>query len=143
MRHITAAACALTIALPALAAAQIPTAEPGRSGRTISDAIHVTSRPLPAKAYAAVPGLDPAAQSCRVDTVPQQPEPEDSRWTWRLRAYRHLDCVVALVDDALRGAGTDAGDHANDTAVRLSRADLERIRTLAWWARDAAARIGQ
>ena len=141
MTRITAAACGLTLALPALAVAQIPTTEPGQSGRTTNDAIHLSSRPLPAKAYAAVPGVDPAAESCRVDTVPQQPEPEDSRWIWRLRAYRHLDCVVALVDDALRGAGIDGGDHAN--AVRLSRRDLERIRTLAWWARDAAARIGQ
>ena len=40
--------------------------------------------------------------------------------------------IVAHVDDAI----------GRDT-VRLSREDLERIRILAWWARDAAARIGQ
>jgi hypothetical protein len=66
-----------------------------------------------------------------------QPDPDypDTRWVWRLRAYRHLDCVHAIVERAL---STAPGDR-----VELSRADLERIRTEAWSARDAAARIGQ
>lgn len=70
-----------------------------------------------------------------------QPLPDDPRWQWRLRAYRHLDCVTSMIDTALMSkphqtAGT------NDT-IQMSRAELERIRTLAWWARDAAGRIGQ
>ena len=66
-----------------------------------------------------------------------QPDPEssDTRWVWRLRAYRHLDCVTAIVDRALAKASTDR--------IEISRADLERIRAEAWYARDAAARIGQ
>ena len=62
----------------------------------------------------------------------------DDRWQWRLRAYRHLDCVTATIDDALaRPGGTASSDH-----IVISRDALERIRTHAWWARDAAARIG-
>ena len=66
-----------------------------------------------------------------------QPDPDysDPRWLWRLRAYRHLDCVNALVDHALTSSSGDR--------VEVPRADLERIRTEAWYARDAAARIGQ
>jgi hypothetical protein len=62
------------------------------------------------------------------------PEYSDTRWLWRLRAYRHLDCLNAIVDRALTSTRGDR--------VELSRADLERIRNEAWYARDAAARIG-
>jgi hypothetical protein len=66
-----------------------------------------------------------------------QPDPDysDTRWVWRLRAYRHLDCVNAIVERALSSASSDR--------VEVSRADLERLRDEAWYARDAAARIGQ
>jgi len=66
-----------------------------------------------------------------------QPDPDysDTRWLWRLRAYRHLDCVNAIVSRALSSASGDR--------VEVPRADLERLRTEAWYARDAAARIGQ
>ena len=66
-----------------------------------------------------------------------QPDPDypDTRWLWRLRAYRHLDCVNAIVTRALTSASGDR--------VEVPRADLERIRAEAWSARDAAARIGQ
>jgi hypothetical protein len=66
-----------------------------------------------------------------------QPDPDysDTRWLWRLRAYRHLDCVNAIVSHALTSASGDR--------VEVPRADLERIRAEAWYARDAAARIGQ
>jgi hypothetical protein len=68
--------------------------------------------------------------------VPQaDPEYSDTRSLWRLRAYRHLDCVNAIVDRALTAAPGDR--------IELARADLERIRAEAWNARDAAARIGQ
>jgi hypothetical protein len=66
------------------------------------------------------------------------PQPDsddmDTRWVWRLRAYRHLDCVAAIVERALSSASGDR--------VELSRDGLERIRAEAWYARDAAARIG-
>ena len=66
------------------------------------------------------------------------PQPDldypDTRWVWRLRAYRHLDCVNAIVKRALSSASGDR--------IELSRTDLDRIRVEAWYARDAAARIG-
>ena len=74
------------------------------------------------------------------------PEPDDPRWRWRLRAYTHLDCVTTIVDNALQQPRrSDSRERPDDESqtVTISRADLERIRTLAWWARDAAARIGQ
>jgi hypothetical protein len=79
-----------------------------------------------------------ASQNCGWEEP--QSGSEDARWQWRLRAYRHLDCVTTIVDQALsaKPARTDSKD-----TVEISRQDLERIRTLAWWARDAAARIGQ
>jgi hypothetical protein len=57
----------------------------------------------------------------------------DSRWVWRLRAYRHLDCVDAIVQRALSAPSRDR--------IELSRRDLERIRTEASQARAAAARM--
>lgn len=68
-------------------------------------------------------------------TPQQDPDYPDTRWVWRLRAYRHLDCVNAIVERALSSPSRDR--------VELSRADLERIRAEAQYARDAAARIGQ
>jgi hypothetical protein len=71
-------------------------------------------------------------------TAACMPQPDsgdmDTRWVWRLRAYRHLDCVAAIVERALSSA--------SGGRVELSRDDLERIRAEAWHARDAAARIG-
>jgi hypothetical protein len=64
-----------------------------------------------------------------------QPDPDDSnrRWFWRLRAYRHLDCIHAIANRALESTSSDR--------VELSRTDLERLRAEAQYARDAAARI--
>lgn len=106
----------------------------------------LSGRPIAVAAYAAVPAaptippdtVPVAVESCRVDTTPDN-EPQDSRWQWRSRAFRHLDCVTTLIDHALVESGTD--DESGQ--IRLSREELERIRTLVWWARDAAARIGQ
>jgi hypothetical protein len=89
----------------------------------------------------AVPALTGANLSPVTDLQPAacaaQPDPDypDTRWVWRLRAYRHLDCVHALVERALSSSSADR--------VELSRNDLERIRAEARSARDAAARIGQ
>jgi hypothetical protein len=79
----------------------------------------------------------PATPFTQLAACVPDPDPDysDTRWVWRLRAYRHLDCVTAIVERALSSASKDR--------VELSRADLERIRAEAWYARDAAARIGQ
>jgi hypothetical protein len=65
-------------------------------------------------------------------------EPQDENMRWRWRAYRHLDCVLALVDRAL-----EEGRGGEDGTVTISRDELERIRTMAFWGKDAAARIGR
>ena len=65
------------------------------------------------------------------------PQPDsdysDTRWVWRLRAYRHLDCVDAIVERALSAPSRDR--------IEVSRRDLERIRIEASHVRDAAARM--
>ena len=88
----------------------------------------------------AVPALTANVSPAMTVTQPAvctpQPDPgyPDTRWVWRLRAYRHLDCVNAIVERALSSASGDR--------IELSRSDLDRIRVEAWYARDAAARIG-
>ena len=145
MSRITSLATAGCLALlfPALASAQVPqigVIDLSRVAR--SDATDRASRALAAEGSAAVAGTDSAVAECRTGAT-KEPEPEDSRWKWRLRAFHYLDCVVTLVDSSLRASGTNAADTDKHGEVRLSREDLERIRMLAWWARDAAARIGQ
>ena len=89
-------------------------------------------------AVPALTGVDaaPVMTSTQPAACTPQPDPDytDSRGVWRLRADRHLDCVNAIVERALSSASSDR--------VELSRADLERIRAEASYARDAAARIG-
>jgi len=94
----------------------------------------------------ALPALTIAARSpehASIDpaTCTTQPPPdhEDARWRWRLHAYHYLDCVTAIVDRALL---TTAAAQKPGDRTEISREELERIRTLALWARDAAARIG-
>jgi hypothetical protein len=75
------------------------------------------------------------------ETCATQPPPdhEDARWRWRLHAYHYLDCATAIAERALRA--NDAATKQRDR-IEISREELERIRTLALWARDSAARIG-
>jgi hypothetical protein len=79
-------------------------------------------------------GIDP-------DTCATQPPPdhENPRWRWRLHAYHYLDCATAIAERALR---TNDAASKRDDRIEISRQELERIRTLALWARDSAARIG-
>ena len=80
--------------------------------------------------------VPPAMMATQPAVCTPQPDLDypDTRWVWRLRAYRHLDCVNAIVERALSSASGDR--------IELSRTDLDRIRVEAWYARDAAARIG-
>jgi hypothetical protein len=130
----------LALLLPALADAQ---------GFGIQNAgaedigARLVSRRIAAAAYAAVPSLpasDAHVESCRTETSSDR-DGQDARWQWRLNAFRHLDCVTTLIDNALAAAVREDGPAPRE--VRIPREDLERMRTLAWWARDAAARIGQ
>ena len=58
----------------------------------------------------------------------------NAEYVWRLRAYEHLDCVIAMLDEAL---------NTKSNAIVLSREDAEHARARLWAARDAAARIGR
>jgi hypothetical protein len=62
----------------------------------------------------------------------------DDSMRWRLRAYNNLDCVVGLLDKALHSP-----EAASANVVPVSRDDLLRMKELALWAKDAAARIGR
>ena|SRR5918999_51459 len=53
---------------------------------------------------------------------------------WRLRADRQLGCVIGILEKAMQ---------TESAVVTLSREDAERIRSLAFSAKDAAARIGR
>jgi hypothetical protein len=87
-------------------------------------------------------GAPALSAPCRADDAIE--EPGDPKWQWRLRAYRHLDCVMSLADRALSApSGRTGGARGGQEQVSMSREDLERIRTFAWWARDAVARVGQ
>ena len=55
-------------------------------------------------------------------------------YLWRLRADRQLGCVIGMLEQALQ---------VESEVVTLSRRDAERIRALAFSAKDAAARIGR
>jgi len=68
-----------------------------------------------------------------------EPEFADESARWRLRAYNNLDCLIGIVDQALKRPA----DSQDVASVKLSREELEHMRNLAWWARDAAARIGR
>src|SRR5687767_9557003 len=73
-------------------------------------------------------------------------EPDDLQYVWRLRAFRHLDCVTGMVEEAMNRVRDDDAGGSNDNSdepVRLSRKELERIHMLVLLARDAAARIGR
>jgi hypothetical protein len=77
------------------------------------------------------------ATACEVEL----PESDDVAATWRLRAYGWLDCLTGITDRALNPApGSRQNVRASDE-VTISRGDLERVRMLAVWAKDAAARI--
>jgi hypothetical protein len=131
---------ALLVPIQAPAAAERPArpAAPDAAGALAARVADESRGPLAAP-------VDAATECPELDL----PVPENSTWAWRLRAYRYLDCVTAIVDDALGTASANSaatsverGKDAGGDTVSIPRAELDRIRNLAWWARDAAARIG-
>ena len=57
---------------------------------------------------------------------------------WRLRAYNNLDCLIGRLDRAMNRPANNRNGQ-----VTLSRQEVEQLRNLAWWAKDAAQRIGR
>ena len=76
----------------------------------------------------------PAGTSCSET----QFESNDWNTLWRKQANDYLDCIVRLVDKNLGSSGARANE-----MVSIRRDELERIRTYAGIAKDAAARIGR
>ena len=115
-------ALGMAIAVPALTGASL--SSPVTTGAS-------PSSPVTTGAALSAP-LTSATQPAACTPQPDSGSSE-TRWVWRLRAYRHLDCVDAIVEHALSAPSRDR--------IELSRRDLERIRIEASQARDAAARI--
>jgi hypothetical protein len=82
--------------------------------------VNATAAPAPPAAVCSAEGRDRASGN-----------PD---YLWRLRAHEHIDCALAILDDALKTGGA---------AVTLSREQAMQVRASVWAARDAAARIGR
>lgn len=91
------------------------------------------SRPQSAEVIAAAAGM-PNAREC---SVPEVTVPYNEEYYWRWTAYRELDCAIEAIERAMKTADSEEG------TVMLTREDLEHLRARAFWAKDAAARIGR
>ena len=60
----------------------------------------------------------------------------DEVWHWR--AYQNLSCLISMLEQAQNRPATISKDQ-----IALSREEMEHLRQLAWWGRDAAQRIGR
>jgi hypothetical protein len=76
----------------------------------------------------------PASQACSTD----EPRELTEEYRWRWRAYQNLGCLIDTLEQALHRPA-----NAGKEQVTLSRDEVEQLRKLAWWARDAAQRIGR
>ena len=76
----------------------------------------------------------PASQVCSTD----EPRELTEEYRWRWRAHQTLGCLISTLDQALHRP-----DNVGKEQVTLSRDEVEQVRKLAWWARDAAQRIGR
>jgi hypothetical protein len=91
------------------------------------------SRPQSADVLAAASGIV-GAREC---TVPEVAVPYNEEYYWRWTAYRELDCAIEAIERAMKSADSEEG------TVTLTREELEQLRARAFWAKDAAARIGR
>jgi hypothetical protein len=88
--------------------------------------------------------MNPVAQSAHPPRDPQAcsaaepPDLTDESMRWRLRAYNNLDCLMSKLEQA-----SNRPDNAGRSDVKLSRQEIEQLMNLAWWAKDAAQRIGR
>ena len=92
------------------------------------------SRPQSAEVLAAASGIAMDAREC---TVPEVTVPYNEEYYWRWTAYRELDCAIEAIERAMKSADSEEG------TVTLTREQLEQLRARAFWAKDAAARIGR
>ena len=92
------------------------------------------SRPQSAEVLAAAAGMPTSAREC---SVPEVTVPYTEEHYWRWTAYRELDCAIEAIERAMKSADSEEG------TVMLTREELERLRARAFWAKDAAARIGR
>ena len=76
----------------------------------------------------------PAPEVCSTDEPRELTE--EYRWGWR--ANQNLSCLISMLDQAMNQPAIVGKEH-----VTLSRDEVEQFRKLAWWARDAAQRIGR
>jgi len=76
-----------------------------------------------------------AIPSDAIEACSEAPDASDPEYLWRMRAERQLECAIRILDKAL--------EKRNRDVVSLSRTDAERLRALAFGAKDAAARIGR
>jgi hypothetical protein len=94
----------------------------------------LASRPQPAELLAAPSVIPTSAKAC---SVPEVTVPSAEEYYWRWRAYRELDCAIEAIERAMKNAGSEEG------TVTVTREELEHLRARAFWAKDAAARIGR
>lgn len=85
-------------------------------------------------------GVSARGTDSRAPQVCDASEPPDltDDMRWRLRAYNNLDCLIGRLDRAMNRPANNRNGQ-----VKLSRQEVEQLRNLAWWAKDAAQRIGR
>jgi hypothetical protein len=76
----------------------------------------------------------PAARVCSTG----EPRELTEEYRWRWRAHHNLSCVIDTLEQAMHRPANVGKDQ-----VTLSRDEVEQLRDLTWWARDAAQRIGR
>jgi hypothetical protein len=93
------------------------------------------SRPQRAEVLAAASGLPASAWAC---SAPEVTVPYNTEYYWRWEAYRQLDCSIEVIERAMKQSAD-----SEEGTLTLTREELEQLRTRAFWAKDAAARIGR
>jgi hypothetical protein len=116
---LTAALCTVLAVPPAVA----------------DEAAIIPAKPQRPEVLAAASAMPVEAWACKADAVEQEPADDSVRWRWR--AYRHIDCMIDMVERLQRQADGEAG------TVMVSQDELQQLRTLAFQAKDAAARIAR